>query len=113
MGSGEWGMGNRYYFPLPTPPLTPHSPTLTIRRRIPHSTPSNNNLKDDHCMRDRTFSLFHQVAPPKGGLESKQPLLLMLLGYGSKEDDMFCIAPYLDGSLLMDNKRARLMLSTM
>src|SRR5262252_4760688 len=117
-GSGEWGMGNgeKILFATSYPHSllpTPHSPFLTDRRRIPHSTPSNNNLKDYHCMRDRTFSLFHQVAPPKGGLESKPPLLLLLHGYGANEDDLFSLAPYLDGRFMIVSARAPIMLQPM
>jgi phospholipase/carboxylesterase len=63
-------------------------------------------------MRDRTFSLFHQVAPPKGGLESKPPLLLLLHGYGANEDDLFSLAPYLDGRFII-SARAPIMLQPM
>jgi phospholipase/carboxylesterase len=86
---------------------------LTIRRGIPHSTPSKNNLKDDHSMSDRTFSLFHQVAPPKGGLGSKPPLLLLLHGYGANEDDLFSLAPYLDGRFMIVSARGPVVLQPM
>ena len=58
-------------------------------------------------MSDRTFSLFHHVAPPKGGLESKPPLLLLLHGYGANEDDLFSLAPYLDGRFMIVSARGR------
>jgi len=74
---------------------------------------SNNEQEDDHCMSDRTFSLFHRAAPPKGGLESKPPLLLMLHGYGSNEDDLFSLAPYLDGRFMIVSARAPIMLQPM
>jgi phospholipase/carboxylesterase len=64
-------------------------------------------------MSDRTFSLFHQAAPPKGGLESKPPLLLMLHGYGSNEDDLFSLAPYLDERFMIVSARAPIMLQPM
>ena len=64
-------------------------------------------------MRDRTFSLFHQVAPPKSGLEVKPPLLLLLHGYGANEDDLFSLAPYLDGRFMIVSARAPIMLQPM
>src|SRR5215470_9456026 len=64
-------------------------------------------------MSDRIFSLFHQVAPPKGGLESKPPLLLLLHGYGGNEDDLFSLAPYLDGRFMIVSARAPIMLQPM
>ena len=64
-------------------------------------------------MSDRTFSLFHHVAPPKGGFESKPPLLLLLHGYGANEDDLFSLAPYLDGRFMIVSPRAPVMLQPM
>src|SRR5262245_66215363 len=64
-------------------------------------------------MSNRTFSLFHQVAPPKGGLESKPPLLLLLHGYGANEDDLFSLAPYLDERFMIVSARAPIMLQPM
>ena len=64
-------------------------------------------------MSDRTFSLFHQVAPPKGGLGGKPPLLLLLHGYGANEDDLFSLAPYLDGRFMIVSARAPIMLQPM
>src|SRR5215470_16871406 len=64
-------------------------------------------------MSDRIFSLFHQVAPPKSGLEVKPPLLLLLHGYGANEDDLFSLAPYLDGRFMIVSARAPIMLQPM
>jgi len=64
-------------------------------------------------MSDRTFSLFHQVAPPKSGLEAKPPLLLLLHGYGANEDDLFSLAPYLDGHFMIVSARAPIVLQPM
>src|SRR4029453_7866501 len=73
----------------------------------------NIKWKMENGMSDRTFSLFHQAAPPKGGLESKPPLLLMLHGYGSNEDDLFSLAPYLDERFMIVSARAPIMLQPM
>jgi phospholipase/carboxylesterase len=64
-------------------------------------------------MSDRIFSLFHQVAPPKSGLEVKPPLLLLLHGYGANEDDLFSLAPYLDRRFMIVSARAPIMLQPM
>src|SRR5262249_35797786 len=112
-------------FPIPHSPLPlpiPHSlfpishsplPSLTIQPRVPHSTPSPDKHKDDHCMSDHTFSLFHQTAPPKSGLEVKPPLLLLLHGYGANEDDLFSLAPYLDERFMIVSARGPIPLKPM
>src|SRR5262249_30512279 len=64
-------------------------------------------------MSDRTFSLIHQVAPPKSGLGGKPPLLLLLHGYGANEDDLFSLAPYLDERFMIVSARAPIMLQPM
>lgn len=64
-------------------------------------------------MSDHTFSLFHQVAPPKGDLGGKPPLLLLLHGYGANEDDLFSLAPYLDERFMIVSPRAPVMLQPM
>ncbi len=79
---------------------------LTIQPRIAHSTRPENDAKDIHRMSDHTFSLFHQAAPPKSGLEGKPPLLLLLHGYGANEDDLFSLAPYLDERFMIVSARA-------
>ena len=61
-------------------------------------------------MSDHTFSLYHQVAGPKSGLEAKPPLLLLLHGYGANEDDLFSLAPYLDGRFMIVSARAPIVL---
>jgi phospholipase/carboxylesterase len=73
----------------------------------------NTKWKMENGMNDRTFSLFHRVAPPKGGLGSKPPLLLLLHGYGANEDDLFSLAPYLDGRFMIVSARAPIMLQPM
>jgi len=57
-------------------------------------------------MNEQNFSLFHHSAPPKSGLTSKPPLLLLLHGYGANEDDLFSLAPYLDERFLVVSVRA-------
>jgi len=64
-------------------------------------------------MSDHTFSLFHQAAPPKSGLEGKPPLLLLLHGYGANEDDLFSLAPYLDERFMIVSARAPVTLQPM
>jgi len=64
-------------------------------------------------MSDHTFSLFHQSAPPKSGLEGKPPLLLLLHGYGANEDDLFSLSPYLDERFMIVSARAPIALQPM
>ncbi len=64
-------------------------------------------------MSDQSFSLFHHAAPPKEGLDTKPPLLLLLHGYGANEDDLFSLAPYLDERFLVVSARAPVALSPM
>jgi phospholipase/carboxylesterase len=64
-------------------------------------------------MSDHTFSLFHQTAPPKSGLDGKPPLLLLLHGYGANEDDLFSLAPYLDERFMIVSARAPVVLQPM
>src|SRR5262249_54983929 len=59
------------------------------------------------------FSLFHHTAPPKGGLNKKTPLLLLLHGYGANEDDLFSLSPYLDERFLVISARAPVTLGPM
>ncbi|MBO0858544.1 MAG: dienelactone hydrolase family protein [Chloracidobacterium sp.] len=61
-------------------------------------------------MSDRTFSLIHQVAPPKNGLGRRPPLLVLLHGYGANEDDLFSLSPYLDERFMIISARAPIML---
>jgi phospholipase/carboxylesterase len=62
---------------------------------------------------NQTFSLFHQVAPPRSGLGGKPPLLLLLHGYGANEDDLFSLAPYVDERFMIVSARAPFMLQPM
>lgn len=64
-------------------------------------------------MTNRNFSLIHQVAQPKAGMAGKPPLLLLLHGFGSNEDDLFSLAPYLDERLLIVSARAPVTLAPM
>jgi phospholipase/carboxylesterase len=57
-------------------------------------------------MNDQPFSLFYQAAPPRSVLTEKLPLLLLLHGYGSNEDDLLSLAPYLDERFLVVSARA-------
>jgi phospholipase/carboxylesterase len=47
------------------------------------------------------------------GLEAKPPLLLLLHGYGANEDDLFSLAPYLDGRFMIVSARAPIVLQPM
>jgi phospholipase/carboxylesterase len=64
-------------------------------------------------MKDQSFSLVHQMAPPKSGLGERPPLLLLLHGYGANEDDLFSLAPYLDERFLVVSPRAPISLRGM
>ncbi|MBK9314327.1 MAG: alpha/beta fold hydrolase [Acidobacteria bacterium] len=64
-------------------------------------------------MSNQTFSLFHHAAPPKSGLADRPPLLLLLHGFGSNEDDLFSLAPYLDERFLVISARAPVALGPM
>lgn len=64
-------------------------------------------------MTGQKFSLFHHAAPPKAGISGKPPLLLLLHGFGSNEDDLFSLAPYLDERLLVVSARAPVTLAPM
>ena len=52
------------------------------------------------------FSLTQLVREPLAAGEGRPPLLLMLHGIGSNEADLFGLAPYLDGRLLVASARA-------
>lgn len=52
------------------------------------------------------FSLTHLVRKPQTETANKPPLLLLLHGIGSNEDDLFSLAPYLDGRFLVVSARA-------
>ena len=61
-------------------------------------------------MKVQTLSLVHQVLEPREKLSGKPPLLLLLHGIGSNEDDLFSLAPYLDGRFLVASARAPLVM---
>lgn len=64
-------------------------------------------------MTEQTLSLFHHAAPPKRGLASTPPLLLLLHGYGANETDLFSVAPYLDERFQVVSCRAPITLGRM
>jgi phospholipase/carboxylesterase len=61
-------------------------------------------------MSDRQLSLTHLVREPLDGGKSPPPLLLLLHGIGSNEEDLFALAPYLDGKFLVVSARAPVVL---
>jgi phospholipase/carboxylesterase len=52
------------------------------------------------------LALKHLVREPAGGGQTPPPLLLLLHGVGSNEEDLFSLAPYLDGRFLVVSARA-------
>lgn len=56
-----------------------------------------------------TLSLRYLVRPPKSEL-AEPPLLILLHGIGSNEQDLFALAPYLDERFLILSARAPIML---
>jgi phospholipase/carboxylesterase len=62
-------------------------------------------------MKVRTLSLVHRTLPVRAeASESKPPLLLLLHGIGSNEDDLFGLAPYLDERFMIVSARAPLVM---
>jgi len=59
-----------------------------------------------------TTSLAFRIAQPRTGGVGKPPLLLLLHGYGSNEDDLFSLAPYLDERFLIISARAPVTLTS-
>jgi phospholipase/carboxylesterase len=55
---------------------------------------------------DRRLSLTHLVRKPGRGGRAAPPLLLLLHGIGSNEEDLFGLAPYLDERFLVVSARA-------
>lgn len=55
-------------------------------------------------MTSNNFSLAHLVRKPQ--TTARPPLLLLLHGIGSNEDDLFSLAPHLDGRFLVVSARA-------
>ncbi len=62
-------------------------------------------------MPDTNVSLDHLVRQPTVPSAGKPPLLLLLHGVGSNEQDLFSLAPYLDGRFLIASVRAPLTIS--
>lgn len=56
------------------------------------------------------LSLTHLVREPGGGAGSTPPLLLLLHGVGSNEEDLFGLAPYIDERFLVVSARAPVVL---
>jgi phospholipase/carboxylesterase len=50
--------------------------------------------------------LTHLAREPQAATQTRPPLLLMLHGIGSNEEDLFGLAPYLDGRFLVASARA-------
>lgn len=62
-------------------------------------------------MKVRNLSLVHQTLSPRKKEGARQPPLLLLLhGIGSNEDDLFSLAPYLDERFLIVSARAPLLM---
>ena len=57
-------------------------------------------------MSENNLALKHLVREPVEGGRTPPPLLLLLHGVGSNEDDLFGLAPYLDGRFLIVSARA-------
>ena len=57
-------------------------------------------------MSDRQLSLTHVARAPGRGGQTAPPLLLLLHGIGSNEEDLFGLAPYLDERFLVVSARA-------
>ena len=61
-------------------------------------------------MKVHTLSLVHRVLEPRDQHLPQTPLLLLLHGIGSNEDDLASLAPYLDERLLIVSARAPLVM---
>lgn len=61
-------------------------------------------------MSANNFSLTHLVREPREPGEGPPPLLLLLHGFGSNEQDLFGLAPYLDPRCLVVSARAPVVL---
>ncbi|HKX27591.1 MAG TPA: alpha/beta fold hydrolase, partial [Blastocatellia bacterium] len=57
-------------------------------------------------MNNQSLPLFHRLAPSRGGLAEKPPLLLLLHGFGADENDLLALAPALDERFLIVSVRA-------
>jgi phospholipase/carboxylesterase len=56
-------------------------------------------------MTPKNLSLYHLIRPPKNN-QAKAPLMIMLHGYGSDENDLFSFAPELPEELFIISVRA-------
>lgn len=63
-------------------------------------------------MRTHNLSLAHLVQEPREQISGRPPLLLLLHGVGSNEEDLFSLAPYLDGRFLSVSARAPVVMGT-
>jgi phospholipase/carboxylesterase len=61
---------------------------------------------DNGMMKRHDLSLVYNVREPEEHAAGERPLLLLLHGIGSNEDDLFALASYLDPSLLVVSARA-------
>ncbi len=61
---------------------------------------------DEKVMADRKLSLTHLMRGPAREGRTAAPLLLLLHGIGSNEEDLFGLAPYLDERLVVVSARA-------
>ena len=61
-------------------------------------------------MTSNKLSLTHLVREPRERSEGRPPLLLLLHGVGSNEEDLFGLAPYLDERFLVVSARAPVVL---
>jgi phospholipase/carboxylesterase len=61
-------------------------------------------------MRANTLSLTHLAAEPREQSDGPPPLLLLLHGVGSNEEDLFGLAPYLDARFIIVSARAPVVL---
>lgn len=57
---------------------------------------------------DTNFTLHHLSHPPRQAMEGPAPALLLLHGFGSNEQDLMALAPYLDPRLHILSARAPL-----
>lgn len=61
---------------------------------------------DEPVLSDRRLSLTHLAREPRRGGQTAPPLLLLLHGIGSNEEDLFGLAPHLDERFLVVSARA-------
>jgi phospholipase/carboxylesterase len=78
-------------------------------RMIDTRQPSRRTVEGEDAqvaMSENKPALKHLVREPRDGGPVPPPLLLLLHGVGSNEDDLFGLAPYLDGRFLVVSARA-------